>query len=121
MELHVNDILTRVTRYNLIRNGRMIYIDVHRRIQGKLAGDFIAVPNLVNIIATPEHQGAGTTEAEALEDCLKKIKGLNLEDLFPSAAKPGPLPTRTFRKKADAEAPGPERTDADKGQEDTPE
>ncbi|WDP87001.1 MAG: hypothetical protein HUN05_19260 [Desulfobacter sp.] len=50
MELHVSDILTRVTRYNLIRNGRMIYIDVHKRIQGKLAGDFIAVPNLVNIV-----------------------------------------------------------------------
>ena len=75
MELHVNDILTRVTRYNLIRKGRMIYIDVHKRIQGNLAGAFIAVPNLVNIIATSEHQGAGNTETEALEDCLKKIKG----------------------------------------------
>ncbi len=27
MELNDLDILTRVTRYNLIRNGRMIYID----------------------------------------------------------------------------------------------
>lgn len=27
MELNIKDILTRVTRYNLIRNGRMIYID----------------------------------------------------------------------------------------------
>lgn len=85
MDLHVNDILTRVNRYNLIRNGRMIYIDVHQRIQGKLAGAFIAVPNLVNIVARPEHQGAGDTEPRALENCLKKIKGLNLEDLFPSA------------------------------------
>jgi len=85
MELHVNDILTRVTRYNLIRNGRMIYIDVHKRLQGNLAGNFIAVPNLVNIVAKPDHQGAGQNETEALEDCLKKIKGLNLEDLFPPA------------------------------------
>ena len=90
MELHVNDILTRVTRYNLIRNGRMIYIDLHKKIQGNLAGDFIAVPNLVNIIATSAHQGAGATEQEALEDCLKKIKGLNIEDLFPAAVPPGP-------------------------------
>lgn len=88
MELHVNDILTRVTRYNLIRKGRMIYIDVHKKIQGHLAGDFIAVPNLVNIVATPGHQGAGNTEEEALSDCLKKIKGLNLEDLFPAAGPP---------------------------------
>lgn len=84
MELHVNDILTRITRYNLIRKGRMIYIDVHQKIQGNLAGDFIAVPNLVNIVAKPEHQGAGSSEQDALEGCLKKIKGLNIEDLFPT-------------------------------------
>ncbi len=83
MELHQKDILTKVIRYNLIRNGRMIYIDVHHKIQGTLAGDFIAVPNLVNIVAKPEHQGVGDNEQKALEDCLKKIKGLNLEDLFP--------------------------------------
>lgn len=84
MELHQKDILTKVTRYNLIRHGRMVYIDVHQKIQGHLAGDFIAVPNLVNIVAKPEHQGAGETEQAALEDCLKKIKGLNVQDLFPS-------------------------------------
>ena len=83
MELNVKDILTRVTRYNLIRNGRMIYIDVHKKIQGNLASDYIAVPNLVNIIAESKHQGAGATEDDALSDCLKKIKELNLEDLFP--------------------------------------
>ncbi|MFN2357687.1 MAG: hypothetical protein ABR534_08105 [Desulfotignum sp.] len=85
MDLHVNDILTRITRYNLIRSGRMIYIDVHQKIQGHLAGAYIAVPNLVNIVAKPEHQGAGDTEPRALEDCLKKIKGLNVQDLFPTS------------------------------------
>lgn len=89
MELHQKDILTKVSRYNLIRNGRMIYIDAHKKIQGNLAGAYIAVPNLVNIVAKPEHQGAGRTEQDALEDCLKKIKGLNLEDIFPAA---GPIP-----------------------------
>lgn len=84
MELHQNDILTKVSRYNLIRNGRMIFIDVHQKIQGHLAGKYIAVPNLVNIIAKPEHQGAGDDEEKALADCLKKIKGLNLEDIFPA-------------------------------------
>lgn len=81
--LHENDILTRVVRYNLIRDGRMIYIDVHKKIQGNLAANFIAVPNLVNIVAKPEHQGAGESEDAALKDCLDKIKGLNVEDLFP--------------------------------------
>lgn len=101
MELHVNDILTRVTRYNLIRNGRMIYIDVHKKIQGSLAGAYIAVPNLVNIIATSEHQGAGDTEEAALTDCLKKIKGLNLEDLFPAAVPPAGRPKPEEGKNAD--------------------
>ncbi len=89
MDLHQKDILTKVTRYNLIRNGRMIYIDIHQKVQGHLAGNFIAVPNLVNIVATPEHQGAGDDEKSALADCLKKIKGLNVEDLFPSVNQMG--------------------------------
>lgn len=92
MDLHQNDILTKISRYNLIRNGRMIYIDVHQKIQGNLAGNFIAVPNLVNIVAKPEHQGAGEDEQKALENCLKKIKGLGLEDLFPAAGPLAPPP-----------------------------
>ncbi|MCP4114802.1 MAG: hypothetical protein GY737_05230 [Desulfobacteraceae bacterium] len=84
LDLHEDDIFTKITRYNLIRDGRMIYMDVHQTIQGNLAGDHVAVPNLVNIVAKPEHQGVGESEREAVEDCLKKIKGLKVEDLFPS-------------------------------------
>ena len=83
-ELMENDILTKVSRYNLIRNQRMIYIDVHERLAGKLAGKFVAVPNLINIIAKQEFQGSGDTEAQALERCLLKIKNYNIEDIFPS-------------------------------------
>ena len=78
-----NDILTKVTRYNLIRNQRMIYIDVHKTLAGDLAGNFVAVPNLINIIARQEFQGIGTTESEALDNCLSKIKNYDIEDLFP--------------------------------------
>jgi len=81
--LNPDDILTRVTRYNLIRGGRMIYIDLHERLAGKLAGKFVAVPNLINIVARPEYQGVGNTETEALDDCLEKIRGRGIEDLFP--------------------------------------
>ena len=90
-ELMQNDILTKVFRYNLIRNQRMIYIDVHESVAGNLAGRFVAVPNLINIIARQEFQGVGETESEALDNCLVKIKDHNIEDLFPtdvSAAKP---------------------------------
>lgn len=84
--LNPNDILTRITRYNLIRNQRMIYIDVHEAVQGKLAGRFVAVPNLINIIAKQEYQGVGETESEALETCLSKIQDMRIEDLFPRKA-----------------------------------
>ena len=80
-----NDILTKVTRYNLIRNQRMIYIDVHKTLAGDLAGNFVAVPNLINIIARQEFQGIGTTESEALNNCLSKIKNYGIEDLFPTS------------------------------------
>ena len=83
-DLMENDILTKVFRYNLIRNQRMIYIDVHETMAGNLAGKFVAVPNLINIIAKQEFQGVGETEGEALENCLAKIKDLNIEDLFPT-------------------------------------
>ncbi|THB81660.1 MAG: hypothetical protein D3926_00835 [Desulfobacteraceae bacterium] len=86
LDLHQNDVLTRVVRYNLIREGRMIYIDVHQKVQGHLAANFIAVPNLVNIIATPDYQGVGNNEKEAITDCLKKIKGKNIEEIFPKKA-----------------------------------
>ncbi len=82
-DLNDQDILTKVTRYNLIRKERMIYIDVHQKVSGKLAGKFLAVPNLINIVARQEYQGVGDTEAEALQNCLSKIKNMAVETIFP--------------------------------------
>ena len=81
--LNEKDILTKISRYNLIRNERLIYIDVHETKAGKLAGKFVAVPNLVNIVARQEFQGTGETEEVALENCLQKIKNFEIEELFP--------------------------------------
>lgn len=84
--LRATDIMTRVHRYNLIRDHRLVYIDVHEALHGKLAGNFVAVPNLVNIIARQEFQGVGETEPLALANCLEKIKEFSVEELFPSRA-----------------------------------
>ena len=81
--LKENDILTKISRYNLIRNERLIYIDVHETKAGKLAGKFVVVPNLINIVARQEFQGTGETEDMALENCLQKIRDFEIEDLFP--------------------------------------
>jgi hypothetical protein len=83
LSLNKNDILTRIARYNLIRNERLIYIDVHETMAGNLAGKFVAVPNLINIVSKQEFQGSGETETQALENCLQKIKEYEIEDLFP--------------------------------------
>ena len=83
LDLNETDILTKVTRYNLIRDARMLYIDVHERMAGNLAGKFVAVPNLVNIVAKQDFQGVGEDETEALQNCIAKIKDKNVEDLFP--------------------------------------
>ena len=83
LSLNENDILTRIARYNLIRNERLIYIDVHETMAGNLAGKFVAVPNLINIVAKQEFQGTGETETQALENCLQKIKEFEIEELFP--------------------------------------
>lgn len=87
-DLNDTDILTRVNKYNLIRVDRMIHIDIHERLAGNLAGNFIAVPNLITVIAKSEHQGVGDTEEEALKDCLEKIKNVTIEELFPAPAAP---------------------------------
>lgn len=87
-QLNPNDILTRVTRYNLIRDQRMLYIDVHETMAGKLAGRYVAVPNLINIVARQEYQGVGESESVALEDCLNKIRGVAVESMFPEKNDP---------------------------------
>jgi hypothetical protein len=81
--LNEGDILTKIVRYNLIRNEKLVYIDVHETKAGSLAGKFVAVPNLINIVARQELQGVGETEIAALESCLQKIKDLEIQDLFP--------------------------------------
>ena len=87
-ELNEGDILTRVKRYNLIRQQRMIYIDIHETLAGSLAGKYVAVPNLVNIVAKQQYQGIGETDMAALEDCLEKIKHVGLMELFPEKKAP---------------------------------
>ncbi|MBU0991817.1 MAG: hypothetical protein KJ737_04915 [Proteobacteria bacterium] len=83
-DLHETDILTKVTKYNLIRAGRMLHIDIHEALHGQLAGKFVAVPNLISIVAKQEYQGVGETEAQALSDCLVKIKDVAIEKMMPT-------------------------------------
>ena len=82
-DINNDEILTRITKYNLMSSGKSILIDVHEAITGKLAAKFVAVPNLVMVIANPKYQGAGETEEEALKDCFEKIRNVPVNELFP--------------------------------------
>jgi len=81
--LQPDDILTRITRYNLIRSQRLVYIDIHEALYGRLAARFVAVPNLINIIAKQEYQGVGETESEAAGKLPRQdFRMYKSEDLF---------------------------------------
>lgn len=82
-ELNRDDVLTRVTKYHWMSSGRSIHIDVHETISGKLAAQFVAVPSMVLVISRPEYQGTGNTAEEALTDCIKKIRDVDINDIFP--------------------------------------
>ena len=78
-----DEVLTKVTKYNLMSSGKSILIDVHEAIAGNLAAKYVAVPSLVMVIAKPEYQGTGDTEEEAIKNCLEKIQNIPVEELFP--------------------------------------
>lgn len=86
-KINENEVLTKVTKYNLMASGKSIYIDVHETMAGNLAGKFIAVPNLIMVIAAPKYQGTGETQEDALKDCLEKIHNVPVNELFPQNKK----------------------------------
>ncbi len=82
-KINDDEVLTKVTKYNLMSCGKSILIDVHEAVAGKLAAKYIAVPSLVMVIASPEYQGTGDSADEALQNCLEKIQHVPVEKLFP--------------------------------------
>ncbi len=82
-KINDNEVLTKVTKFNLMSEGKSILIDVHEALAGRLAAKFIAVPSLVMVIAKPEYQGTGDSIEEALQNCLDKIQNVPIDELFP--------------------------------------
>jgi hypothetical protein len=87
-----DDILTRVVRYELLRDNDRVFIDVHAIMHGKTDARCVAIPtNVLSTWAERKYWGTGDTEAEALDACLARVRGLSLETLFPDTlAAPGP-------------------------------
>ena len=72
----INDgeILARIHKFKMFRKEGNLFIDLYEALVGKPSSKFIAVPNLIVREADKKYFGFGDSKAEALKDCLKKIK-----------------------------------------------
>jgi hypothetical protein len=84
--LDESELLTRVHKYELKRSNEKFRIDVHEVLAGTLEDRFFAIPSRLvreDRDVDPQYIGCGNTEEEALEDCLKKIKQVPVQEIFP--------------------------------------
>ena len=81
----INDgeILAKIHNFKLFRKEGNLFINVYEGLLGKPAHKFIAVPNLLVQEADKKYFGFGDTKAEALKNCLKKIKDVPLDEIIP--------------------------------------
>jgi hypothetical protein len=77
--------LARVTYYAISRDGEHFDIRVHEVLTGPNKGRYIAVPYLV-VFGDFSFYGEGNSGENALEECLAKIKGVPIEEIFPRLA-----------------------------------
>ena len=81
--LDQDDVLSRVHQYELERDEERVFINVREPIGGSPKGAFIAVPSLISKeCSKTEYVGLGDSVEDALKDCLKRIKGLPLNQII---------------------------------------
>jgi len=80
-----DELLTRVTKYELSRADSHLRIDVHEIIAGEDAGSFLAIPNLIIGRTEEKYIGRGSSIEEALKDCLSRIQGVSSETIIPKS------------------------------------
>ena len=82
--LDQDDVLSRIHQYELERDEERVFINVREPIGGSTKGSFIAVPSLIGKeCSNTDYVGLGDSAEEALNDCLKRIKGLSLSQVLP--------------------------------------
>ena len=82
--LNQDDVLSSVHQYELERDNERVFINVREPIGGSTKGSFIAVPSLISKeCSNTDYVGLGDSVEEALNDCLKRIKGISLSQVIP--------------------------------------
>ena len=82
--LNQDDVLSSVHQYELERDKERVFINAREPIGGSPKGSFIAVPSLISKeCSNTDYVGLGDSVEEALNDCLKRIKGISLGQVIP--------------------------------------
>ncbi len=82
--LNQDDVLSRVHQFELERDEERIFINVREPLVNSDKGAFIAVPSLITQeCGNTDYVGLGNSIEEALQDCLKRIKGMPLGQIIP--------------------------------------
>ncbi len=82
--LNQDDVLSRVHQFELERDEERIFINVREPLVNTDKGAFIAVPSLITQeCGNTDYVGLGNSVEEALQDCLKRIKGMPLSQIIP--------------------------------------
>ncbi len=79
--LDKDDILSLIHSFELVRGGLKFDILIRECLSESEKGEFVAIPSI--LITQSKYTGHGNSTEEALEDCLKKIKGLSFGRIFP--------------------------------------
>jgi len=83
--MNEKEFLSKVTTYELNREGGSLRIDLHEVVAGDVNINFFAVPNLIVKQGEREFIGIGATAEQALADCLARIKDVSVAKIVPSA------------------------------------
>lgn len=78
-----DEIFAGIHKFKLFRKEGNLFIDVYESLIGKPAHKFIAVPNLMLQESDKKYFGFGDTKADAIRDCLKKVKDVPIETIVP--------------------------------------
>jgi hypothetical protein len=82
--INEDEIFAGIHKFKLFRKEGNLFIDVYESLIGEPAHKFVAVPNLLIQESDREYFGFGDTKADAIKDCLRKVKDVPIEIVVPS-------------------------------------
>ena len=81
--INEDEIFAGIHKFKLFRKEGNLYVDVYESIIGEPAHKFVAVPNLMVQESDKAYFGFGDTKADAIRDCLRKVKDVPIDTIIP--------------------------------------